>query len=120
VKSVQQTYQRGFRERVDRDSCPALREVLYPTAVFRFNACHDFNSALNCLVREALDLGGMDGGAAYLIEGQEAVMQTHIGLDSTLVPQLARCPLSAGYIQAAMGRPPEMFDVRERFPEAGV
>jgi len=36
VKSVQQTYQRGFRERVDRDSCPALREVLYPTAVFRF------------------------------------------------------------------------------------
>lgn len=90
-----------------------LRECLVA-----FNACHDFNSALNCLVREALDLGGMDGGAAYLIEGQEAVMQTHIGLDSTLVPQLARCPLSAGYIQAAMGRPPEMFDVRERFPEA--
>jgi hypothetical protein len=44
------------------------------------NACPDVDSALACLLREALSLVQMDCGAIHLIEGSDVVLRHQRGL----------------------------------------
>ncbi len=81
------------------------------------NACPDLDSALACLLAQAVAVGGMDCGATYLVEGQEAVLQHQIGLEPSMVQEVARRPLSMGIIQAALENPREIINAVERFPE---
>ena len=86
-------------------------------SILALNACSDLDSALACLVEKATELSGMDCGAAYLIEGPDAVLRHSAGLDPEFVKQAARQPLSTRYIAAMLERPREVLDVTERFPE---
>jgi PAS domain S-box-containing protein len=80
-------------------------------------ACPDLDSALACLVQAATDLGGMNCGAVYGIEGEEAVLRHERGLEREFIGKVARRPLSTGYIRAALDRPLEILNVTDRFPE---
>ena len=57
----------------------AIQQAAHASEVLRqcivaMNACHDFDSALVCLVKQVIDFGHMDCAALYLIEGQEAIL----------------------------------------------
>ena len=79
-------------------------------SIVALNTCPDFESALACLLQRAIDLGGVDAGAIYLIEGQDAVLRHQAGLDPEFVERVTRRPLSTGYIKAALGHPREIHD----------
>ncbi len=86
-------------------------------SIVALNACLDLDSALDCLLQKVLQLGGMDCGVVHLIEGQEAVLRHQLGLRSEFIEQLARRPLSTGYLKAALEHPDEMVNLITRFPE---
>ena len=81
------------------------------------NNCADLDSALTCLMQNAMDSSGMDGAGIYLIEGQNAVLRHHTGLDTAFVEQLARLPLSTDYVKAALEDPRGIVNVIEQIPE---
>ncbi len=81
------------------------------------NACWDFNSAMGCLLQKIIDLNSIDGGALYLIEGQDAVLRHQGGLDPAFAQQVARRPLSTGYIKTVLENPQEIINVIDRFTE---
>ena len=85
--------------------------------VVAMNACPDFDSALVCLVKQVIDFGHMDWAALYLIEGQDAVLRHQAGLDPEFAQQVARRPLSTGYMKAALGNPQQIINVIDRFTE---
>ena len=87
--------------------------------LLEINACLDFNSAMTCLTQKVIDLGSLDGGAFYLIEGQDAVLRQQMGLEPEFVTQMARRPLSRGCMKAALENPKETVNVIARFPEEG-
>ena len=81
------------------------------------NNCADLDSALTCLMQNAINSSGMDGAGIYLIEGQNAVLRHHTGLDPAFVEQLARLPLSTDYVKAALEDPRGIVNVIEQIPE---
>ena len=81
------------------------------------NNCADFDSALACLVRQVVDSGNADCAALYLIEGQDAVLRHQIGFTPDFVEQVARRPLSTGYIKASLENPHEIINVIGQFQE---
>ena len=85
--------------------------------ILAINACPDLDSALACLVDNAIALGGVDSGAAYLIEGDTAVLRCQRGLAPEFAAQVACRPVSTDYVQAALGRPRELLAVAELYPE---
>ncbi len=95
----------------------ARANELLHKSILALNGCADFDSALVCLLQKAIELGGMDCGGAYLIEGQEAVLLHQIGLDPELAAKVARRPLDTGYIKAVLEHSHEVLDVVKQFPE---
>lgn len=81
------------------------------------NACPDVDSALACLLREALHLTHMDCGAIYLIENSEVVLCHQRGLEPAYLEQVARLPRTSGHVAAAFAGPLDLVDVFERSPE---
>jgi len=95
----------------------ARTNQLLHTSIVALNACPDLDAALACLVKQAIVLGGMDAGGAYLIEGSEAVLRHQVGLSPEFVEKVARRPLSTPYIRATLEHPQEVLNFVERFPE---
>ena len=89
---------------------------LLRSALVAISACPDIDSALACLVQRAIDLGDIDCGGAYVIEGQEAVLRHQFDLDAEFVAKVARLPMSTDYVQAVLDHPQEIYDVIEHFP----
>ena len=85
--------------------------------IVALNTMPDLDSAIACLLKEAIGLGGADCGAAYLIEEQEAALRHQVGLDPDFVAKVARRPLSTGYVKAVLEHPHELIDVSKEFPE---
>jgi PAS domain S-box-containing protein len=81
------------------------------------NACCDLPTALARLLQEALNFSAMDAGAAYLIEGGEAVLQCSLGLDPEFVQQIAHRRLDASFVQMGREHGKELLDLVERSPE---
>ena len=81
------------------------------------NASHNFDSALACLMQKAMDSGGMDCAAIYLIEGQDAVMRQQVCLDPAFAEQVASRPLSTDCVNAALENPQEIVNIGNQFPE---
>jgi len=105
-----------------KEAQAALRQSARASELLRnsmvaLNACPDLDSALACLVQQAIDLAGLDCGSAYLIEGQEAVLRYQVGLDPEFVKLVLRRPLNTEYIAAVLENPREVYDVTARFPE---
>jgi len=90
---------------------------LLHNSIVALNDCPDLDSALACLAQKAIDLGGMDFSAVYLIDGQDAVLQHQIGLSSELTKQVARRPLNTPYLKAALENPKEILNLITQFPE---
>jgi signal transduction histidine kinase len=86
-------------------------------AIIAINACPDLDSGLAYLVQAATEIGGMGCGAVYVIEGEHAVLRHHRGFEPQLTCAVARRPLSAGYIRAALEHPREIVSVAGQFPE---
>lgn len=86
-------------------------------AVVAVHACDDLDAALRCLLERALDISGMDCGATYVIDGDEAILRIDRGLDPAFVANVARRSLDTPYIAAVLERPDEILDVATRFPE---
>ena len=95
----------------------ARASELLRQCILAINACSDFNSAMWCLLQKVIDLDTIDGGGLYLIEGQDAVLRHQIGIEPEFVDQVARRPLSTGYMKVALENPQEIINVMERFPE---
>ena len=105
-KAAEQATQRAT------ETSEALRRSLVA-----INACEDLCSALQCLLCQTIQLAGMDGGAVYLVEGAEAVLQHHQNLPPEFIQLVARRSLTTGYIQAAFTKPGEVLHISEYFPE---
>ncbi len=95
----------------------ARASELLRQCILAINACLDFNSAMGCLLKKVIGLDSIDGGALYLIEGQDAVLKHQAGLEPEFVNQVARRPLSTGYMKAALENPHDIINVIKRFPE---
>ena len=81
------------------------------------NNCPNLDSALTCLMQNAMDSSGMDGAAIYLIDGQNAVLRHQTGLDPAFVEQVARIPLSTDYVKAALADPRGIVNLIEQVPQ---
>lgn len=86
-------------------------------SLLAINACVDMNAALACLLRESLQVGGLDGGAIYLLAGREAVLQHHLQWPAEMVREASRSPLTLNYIDEVLKNPGEVLYVTDRFPE---
>ena len=95
----------------------ARANELLRQCILAVNASLDFDSAMGCLLQKVIGLDSLDGGVLYLIEGQDAVLRHQVGLEPEFVAQVARRPLSTGYMKAALENPHEIINVMERFPE---
>jgi len=119
----QQLYQCNWRDITEhRRAEEALERYaraneLLHNSIVALNDCPDLDSALACLAQKAIDLGGMDFSAVYLIDGQDAVLQHQIGLSSELTKQVARRPLNTPYLKAALENPKEILNLITQFPE---
>ncbi len=80
------------------------------------NNCCDFHSALTCLMQKAMDCTGMDCAGIYLIEGQNALLRHHTGLNPAFAERVACLPLSLDYMKAALEVPGEIINVLDQFP----
>jgi PAS domain S-box-containing protein len=93
------------------------------SCIVRINACPNLAAALECLMQQAVDLGGMKGGAIYLLEGAEAVLKHQVGWAPGMAEPMARLPLEGGWVKAALDNPREISCVSEpfweRFPAGG-
>ena len=99
-----------------------LQRLAHSSEIFRkclleINACLDLDSALACLVEKAIELSGIDCGCAYVIEGQDAVLQCQVGMEPEFIEQVAHRPLSTNYMEVALAQPQEILNVLERFPD---
>lgn len=81
------------------------------------NACPDVDSALACLLREALHLVQMDCGAIHLIEGPDLVLRHQRGLEPAYLEQVACWPFAHDHVAIAFAGPLDLVNVFERFPE---
>jgi len=81
------------------------------------NQCVELDPALALLVKSAVSIAGMDGGAVYLVEENEAVLRHHLGLDAEFIAKVSRRSLETGYINAALQETGEILDVMARFPQ---
>lgn len=86
-------------------------------SLMRINACLDLNAALACLLQESVKLGGMDGGAVYLLEGAEAVLKHHLNLPPEFVRQATRRSIMLGYIAEVLKNHGEVLNINQQFPE---
>ena len=86
-------------------------------SLLAINACVDMKAALACLLRESLKVGGLDGGAIYLLEGKEAVLQHHLQLPAQMVREASRSSLTLNYIHEVLKNPGEVLYVTDRFSE---
>ncbi len=86
-------------------------------ALVAIDACSDLDAALDCLLRRAIELAGMDGGAAYRFEGPEAVLKHQFGLPPDFVALVARRPLDTGYVNYALAHPSELITINQQFPD---
>jgi len=95
----------------------ARTNQLLHASIVAITACPDIDAALCSLVQNAVELGGMDCGAAYRIEGQEAVLCYSTGLAPEFMEQVARLPLSTPYVVEVLGGLGKIHYVSERHLE---
>lgn len=95
----------------------ARNNELMRKCMVAISACPDLDSALDCLMHKAIELGGMDAGAVYLIEGSAALLRHHAGMAPEFVEKMNRLPVGTVYMKAAIENPREVLDVVSRFPE---
>lgn len=81
------------------------------------NQCTEEDAALALLVKAAVGISGMDGGAVYLVEKHEAVLRHHFGLEPEFISKVSRRSLETGYIKAALEETGEILDILARFPQ---
>lgn len=85
-------------------------------ALMALNRCADLDSALSCLLREAIGLTGLDGGGVYVLEGGEALLRHQIGLPAEFVSKVARRALDTPHVKAVFEHPGEVLDLTSQFP----
>ena len=90
---------------------------LLHAGLVELNHCLDMDSALACLLRKAAEMTGLNCGAVYLLDQEEAVLLHQQGLPESFQEKVQRRPLTLPYIQHAIHHPRELFNVVEKFPD---
>ena len=106
-----------YHKQVENSLLSSVRESgLLRESLVRITNCPDLDSALICLLEEVVKLGSMDGGGIYHLDGENALLKYHQGLESDFVEKVVIQPLSTPYIRYALENPDEILDVTNRFP----
>jgi PAS domain S-box-containing protein len=115
VAAIRDITERHWAEAILRRSAFANERLL--ACMTEIDACPDLDSALLCLLRKSIELGGVTAGGVYLIEDREAVLRHAEGVPAEFIERVRRRPVDTGYVKAALDQPHQIVNIAAQFPE---